>query len=130
MRLPVGLRRARPGDALIAEVWADDVRLIAPLLTGEGHRGISEMAATLQQQSVRHAFVRVSGIDVHHRQLRYAWELVGSDGQVAVAGVDVDELGEDGRLQRIVGFFGDPGPRRCVSRARVTMTAITRARAR
>lgn len=47
------------------------------------------------------------GVDTHHGHLRFAWELVGPDGQVAVAGVDVGELAEDGRLRRIVGFFGD-----------------------
>jgi hypothetical protein len=34
-------------------------------------------------------------------------ELVGPDGTVAVAGVDVGELADDGRLRRITGFFGD-----------------------
>lgn len=94
-------------DALIAEVWADDGQLIDPPLAGEGHRGISEMATTMQGQFAGHAFVRTTGIDVHHQQLRYGWELVGPGGQVAVAGMDVGEVAEDGRLRRIVGFFGE-----------------------
>jgi hypothetical protein len=34
------------------------------------------------------------------------WELVGPDGAVALAGLDVGEVAADGRLRRIVGFFG------------------------
>ena len=92
---------------LIDAVWAEDGRLIDPPLTGEGHDGISEMAAALQQHYAGHRFRRVSGVDAHHDHLRFAWELVGPDGEVAIKGLDVGELGEDGRLRRITGFFGE-----------------------
>ena len=54
-----------------------------------------------------HRFYRTSGVDVHHDQLRFAWELRGSDGAVAAAGIDVGGLASDGRLSRITGFFGE-----------------------
>ena len=54
-----------------------------------------------------HAFERTSGVDVHHDHLRFAWQLVGPGGEVAVSGIDVADLAEDGRLARVVGFFGD-----------------------
>ena len=92
---------------LIAQVWADDGRLIDPPLTGEGHDGISEMAAAMQQHYAGHQFRRASGVDAHHDHLRFAWELVGPDGTVALTGLDVGELAPDGRLQRITGFFGE-----------------------
>ena len=34
-------------------------------------------------------------------------ELVGPDGTVALKGLDVGEVGDDGRLRRITGFFGE-----------------------
>ena len=46
-------------------------------------------------------------IDEHHGYLRFAWELVGPDGTVALTGLDVGELADDGRLRRITGFFGE-----------------------
>jgi SnoaL-like domain len=92
---------------LIAQVWAEDGRLIDPPLTGEGHDGISEMAAAMQQHYAGHRFHRTSGVDAHHDHLRFAWELVGPDGEVALAGLDVGELAGDGRLRRITGFFGE-----------------------
>ena len=93
--------------AMVARVWAEDGRLIDPPLTGEGHEGISDMAAAMQQHYAGHRFRRVSAVDAHHDQLRFAWELVGPDGKVALSGLDVGELAEDGRLRRVTGFFGE-----------------------
>src|SRR5581483_1835301 len=92
--------------ALIERVWAADGRLIDPPLTGEGYAGISGMADALHTHYPGHRFRRASGIDLHHDQLRFAWELVAPDGAVALAGIDVGELAQDGRLRRIAGFFG------------------------
>jgi len=46
-------------------------------------------------------------VDAHHDHVRFAWELANDDGEVAVGGIDVGELAQDGRLRRIMGFFGD-----------------------
>jgi hypothetical protein len=91
---------------MIERVWASDGRLIDPPMAAQGHAGIGEMAAGLQAQFPGHRFRRASGIDAHHNQLRYAWELVSPDGAIALAGIDVGEITEDGRLRRITGFFG------------------------
>jgi hypothetical protein len=93
--------------ALIESAWCADGRLVDPPLTAEGHAGISDLAAALQAQFPGHTFRRVSGVDAHHDQLRFAWELVGPDGAVALTGLDVGEVAPDGRLVRIAGFFGD-----------------------
>jgi hypothetical protein len=104
---PDAARRAE----LIGRVWAADGRLVDPPLAAEGHAGISDMAAAVLRQFADHRFRRVSAIDGHHDQFRFAWELVGPDGTVAVSGLDVGELADDGRLRRITGFFGDLHPR-------------------
>jgi hypothetical protein len=97
-------------STLIEQVWAPDGRLIDPPLAAEGHTGISEMAATMHEHFPGHTFRRASGIDAHHDQVRFAWELVGPDGTVALTGLDTGEVADDGRLRRIAGFFGDlPG---------------------
>jgi hypothetical protein len=44
---------------------------------------------------------------MHHEHLRFAWRLVAPDGTIAVAGIDVADVAPDGRLARVVGFFGD-----------------------
>ena len=40
--------------------------------------------------------------------VRFTWCMVLSDGKRLPAGLDVGQLAGDGKLQRIVGFFGAP----------------------
>lgn len=93
---------------LIGSVWAADGELVDPPLTGVGHDGIGAMAEAVQLQFAGHRFRRASAVDAHHDAARYAWELVAPDGTVALTGTDFAELAADGRLRRIVGFFGEP----------------------
>ena len=96
---------ARAG--LVARAWAADGELVDPPMAATGHDAISGVHGALQQQFPGHRFRRASGVDAHHDHLRFAWELVGPDGTVALKGLDVGEVGEDGRLRRITGFFGE-----------------------
>jgi len=100
-------RDAQRRAELIERAWASEGRLVDPPLEGEGHAGISDVAAAMHEHYDGHHFERTSGVDVHHEHLRFAWRLVGPDGAVAVAGIDVADLAPDGRLARVVGFFGD-----------------------
>jgi len=47
-----------------------------------------------------------TGVDEHDRCLRFGWAMSGPDGAVLMEGTDFGTLAADGRLQRIVGFFG------------------------
>jgi hypothetical protein len=47
-----------------------------------------------------------SGVDAHHSVLRFSWAKVDAEGNVTLEGFDVGELGDDGRLTKITGFFG------------------------
>jgi len=51
----------------------------------------------------------MSGIDVHHNVLRFLWRLVRADGTVGDISIDFGEVGPDGRLVKMAGFFG-PAP--------------------
>jgi ketosteroid isomerase-like protein len=92
---------------LIEQVWAPDGHLFDPPLDAAGHAAINEMFETVQGMFAGHTFRRTSGIDSHHGIARYGWELVDADGAVALAGMDVAVVGQDGRLTRVAGFFGD-----------------------
>lgn len=96
---------------LIARAWAGDGRYVDPLLEAEGHAALNEMVAGVQTKFPGHRFRRLSGVDTHHDELRFAWELVAPDGAVVVAGIDVGTLAADRRLRRVTGFFGElPAP--------------------
>jgi hypothetical protein len=97
---------ARRGEH-IERAWASDGRYVDPQLEAEGHTALNDMVAAVQARFPGHRFRRVSGIDNHHGQLRFAWELAAPSGSIVVAGIDVGELRSDGRLQRMTGFFGE-----------------------
>lgn len=91
----------------IERAWAGDGHYVDPLLEAAGHSALGAMVDGVQAKFPGHRFRRTSGIDTHHDQVRFAWELAAPDGAVVVTGIDVGALAPDGRLQRIAGFFGD-----------------------
>ena len=92
----------------IRRAWTDDGSYADPLIQAAGHPGLGDMVAAAHAQYLGYRFSRLSGIDAHNGYLRFDWQLAGPDGEVAVAGVDIGELADDGRLRRITGFFGAP----------------------
>ena len=68
------------------------------MLEARGHAALGEMVSGVQAKFPGHRFRKRSGVDTHHDQLRFAWDLVTPDGAVVVT---------DGRLERITGFFGE-----------------------
>ena len=98
---PAAARR----EELVGRVWAPDGHLIDPPLDGSGRAAISQMAAAVQAHYPDHSFRRSSGIDEHHGFARYQWELVAPDGTVALSGLDIPEIGDNGLLLQVVGFL-------------------------
>lgn len=95
---------------LVAAAWHPDGRLVDPPFDGTGHTEIGAMTDVVLTHYPEHRFERTTAVDAHHGVARYGWRLVGPDGAVAVDGLDVAEFAVDGRLARIVGFFGTPAP--------------------
>src|SRR4051812_162821 len=73
----------------IQRAWAADGRYVDPLLEAEGHDALSDMVASVHTLYPGHRFKRLSGVDAHHDQVRFAWELAAPDGTTTVAGIDV-----------------------------------------
>jgi hypothetical protein len=92
---------------LLTGVWATDGELLDPPLEGTGPEAIAGLVDAVLAHYPAHRFERTTGVDEHHERARYGWALVGPDGTAAVTGLDVAEFDGDGRLRRIVGFFGD-----------------------
>jgi hypothetical protein len=91
----------------IERAWAVDGRYTDPLLEADGHTELSTMVENVHAHYPGHRFERTSGIDAHHDELRFGWQLVAPDGSTTVAGLDIGTLGADGRLLRLTGFFGE-----------------------
>jgi hypothetical protein len=93
-------------QALIAQAWAADGRLVDPPFEGTGHDELSALVDVVLTHYAGHTFRRTTKVDAHHEFARYGWELVGPDGTVAVGGTDVVRFAPDGKLAGVVGFFG------------------------
>jgi hypothetical protein len=91
----------------IERAWARDGEYVDPVQEAHGHATLSDMVDGVHARFPGHRFRRVSGVDLHHDQLRFGWELAAPNGNVVVAGIDVGRLAPDGRLRGITGFFGE-----------------------
>jgi hypothetical protein len=97
--------------AAVEGACAMDVVYTDPKADVKGHQAFSDMIEAVQaqiaQQHATFTFLRTSAVDEHHGRLRFNWALTGHDAAVVLAGVDFGQLSDDGRLQSIVGFFGE-----------------------
>lgn len=95
---------------LLADAWSPAGRLIDPPLEGSGPAAIADLVDAVLAHYPDHRFVRTTEIDAHHGYARYDWSLASPDGSPAITGTDIAEFGDDGKLVRIIGFFGDLAP--------------------
>jgi hypothetical protein len=97
--------------ALVARAYAPDAHFADPLFVATGHEEITALAASVPEMYPGHAFRRTSGVDVHHDHARYSFAFAAEDGTVVIDGTEVAQVGADGRLVRVIGFFGPvPAP--------------------
>jgi hypothetical protein len=95
--------------ALLAQCWSDSGVYLDPnvLLAGRDALATKIGEVLAGRPGARLEFM--SGIDVHHNMVRFLWRLVRADGTYGDISIDFGEIGPDGRLVKIVGFFG-PAP--------------------
>jgi hypothetical protein len=96
-------------SALLTQCWSDNGVYLDPnvLLAGRDALAVKIGEVLASRPGARLEFM--SGIDVHHNMVRFLWRLVRADGTCGDTSIDFGEVGPDGRLVRIVGFFG-PAP--------------------
>jgi hypothetical protein len=93
---------------LIERCWAADGLYCDPMSDGRGRDALEGFIAGMHAQQPGAKIEMASGIDQHHNQVRFAWAFIDKDGKRAIEGIDVGELTDDGRLSRIVGYWGAP----------------------
>lgn len=93
-------------QALLEKSWAVDGTYTDPRTDLAGRAALFAHIARVQAGRPGSRIEMVGALDLHHSVLRFAWRLVDARGATVVEGVDFGEFAADGRLQRIVGFFG------------------------
>ena len=102
--------RARRQE-LLERIWAEDGTYTDPTAHVEGRAALVEHIGGFHKQFPGARLEAASGVDAHHGKLRFNWRMRLADGTVFVEGIDFGELSGDGKLQRIVGFFGPLEPK-------------------
>lgn len=91
---------------LLAGVWSDGATYTDPTVHAAG---IDDLLAHIGKVAARRPgvkVVRTSRVDAHHDVARFDWRVVQADGTTLAEGIDFAEITSDGRIKRIVGFFG------------------------
>ncbi len=89
---------------LLDRTVADDVVFVDPMAQIAGRDALADHIAAVRAQFPGVTFAPAGDVDAHNGVLRVPWTAT-LDGTVALTGLDVDDVGADGRLTRIVGFF-------------------------
>jgi hypothetical protein len=96
---------------LLDRSWAEHGIYTDPSAQVKGRAALSAHIGRFLEENRGARIELASGIDFHHGMVRFAWRIVGPNGSAVAEGMDFGELGADGKLVRIVGFFGPPRPR-------------------
>ena len=93
---------------LLEVAWADDGAYTDPQSDVAGREALVALIGGMHAQMPGALIDVTSKTDLHHDKLRFAWRFVSGDGAMTIDGIDFGELAEDGRLRKIVGFWGQP----------------------
>jgi hypothetical protein len=97
-------------EQILRDIWADGATFTDP---GDHAAGLVELVALIGRAlSGRPGakVVRTSAVDSHRGLARFAWRMVQADGTMLPEGLDFAEISANGKLLRIVGFFGPLAP--------------------
>ncbi|TAH48728.1 MAG: nuclear transport factor 2 family protein [Betaproteobacteria bacterium] len=94
--------------AMLERVWAADGTYTDPSAHVAGRSALdAHIAMTLREALPPGAsIVATTHVDAHHGRFRFGWKGVLPDGSTFLEGTDFGEVDDDGRILRIVGFFG------------------------
>lgn len=95
---------------LLERSWAAGGTYTDPAVDLAGIDELARHAAAFGQRWPGATIVLTSGVDRHHDVIRFGWRVAGPDGATLREGVDFAEVAPDGRLVRVVGFFGPLPP--------------------
>ena len=93
---------------LLERSWADNGVFEDPRDRAEGRDALLRLIAGFREQLPGGSIVMTSGVDEHHGLVRFTWRIDDAQGKALLEGIDFGELAPDGRIQRIVGFWGAP----------------------
>lgn len=91
---------------LLQACWTEDSEIVGPQYRFKGMQAVSDEAARFLSEPSGHRAVRTSAFDRHGHWVRFTIALVDAQGALLHEGWDIVELRPDGKIARVVTFWG------------------------
>ena len=92
--------------SLLDAALSDDCELIEPNGRFEGRQEILDRITGFAHRFPGARVKIVTNVDTHSGFARYGWEIVDPKGDLVLEGIDVVEASLDGKIQKVLMFFG------------------------
>jgi hypothetical protein len=93
---------------LLEQAWSTTGTYTDPVVHLDGRAAMYRHATGFGERWPGAKIVITGEFPPHNGLVCFSWHVVGPVGDILRAGVDFGELDPDGRLSRVVGFFGEP----------------------
>lgn len=97
--------------ALLETCWLSSGIYTDPDNQAHGRAALSDCMGNFHQAQPGATLKVTTGVDEHHGQVRIQWLLFDPQGNEVMEGTSFGEIGADGSISRMTGFFG-PFPAR------------------
>ena len=93
-------------EALMTKSLSSDAEVMGPGFRFKGYQEISREVDRFLRHDPGARPVVASGIATHHNWARFAIAMLDADGKQVAQGEDIVELGADGRIVKVLTFWG------------------------
>jgi hypothetical protein len=97
-------------QSMLSSVWGQGATYTDPTVHAVGAEELLAHIGKVIARRPGAKVVRTSAVDAHHGLARFAWRIVQSDGSMLPEGIDFAEISAQGKIRRIMGFFGPLAP--------------------
>lgn len=97
-------------EALVRACLKDDAEIIGPGYRFKGHQAVLDEVVRFLRADPGFRPVLTSGFDAHDGWGRFTFALLDPAGQIVNEGWDLVELGGDGRIAKVISFWGQLPP--------------------
>jgi hypothetical protein len=97
-------------EKILKDVWAEGATYTDPRAQVSGRQELAVLIGKILAGRPGAKVIRTSSVDSHHGLARFTWRVVQADGTMLPEGIDFAEISSEGKLLRIVGFFGPLAP--------------------
>ena len=91
---------------LLEAALTDDCEMVEPRGRFTGREAIFERISGFADRFAGARVEITTNVDEHNGFGRYGWRIVDREGALVLDGIDIVQRAEDGRLSRVVMFFG------------------------